>query len=264
MAAPAWLPGGTTNRGRFGQTDLARRPGFGPGGELRQGGRVLDAGRRRPDHGATPPPVPDRDRPGLFRMDLGHTNEGFRILAVGVATTVLLELRRPRLVELKLTKDPAYADRVIALLEAGWQHVRCGSKATPASAKSRSRWCPDRRSRWTLTTRSGRRRVPSGSGIWRGSSRLLGDPDLPPISGDGFFPAIGPGVARVERRDHAAGMDTESYVAQNESWSDLDGFHAMIVSALAWETRRSFVERREQERERTKTTGNSPGTPCTG
>src|SRR5215212_2087778 len=53
----------------------------------------------------------------LFGMDLGHVTEGFSILAVGVADTVLLKLRRPRLVE--LTKDPAYADRVIALLE-GW------------------------------------------------------------------------------------------------------------------------------------------------
>ena len=42
----------------------------------------------------------------LFGMDLSHANEGFRILAVGVADTVLLELRRPRLLELKLRRIP--------------------------------------------------------------------------------------------------------------------------------------------------------------
>ena len=36
----------------------------------------------------------------LFGMDLDRATEGFRILAVGVADTILLELRRPKLVEL--------------------------------------------------------------------------------------------------------------------------------------------------------------------
>ena len=31
----------------------------------------------------------------MFGMDLSHATEGFRILAVGVADTVLLELKRP-------------------------------------------------------------------------------------------------------------------------------------------------------------------------
>ena len=100
------------------------------------------------------------------------------------------------------------------------------------------------------TTRS---RAQEGT-VWvrhlEGESRFLGDPDLPPISGDGFFPLSDPAWLESSGGTTLLGMDTESYVAQNESWSDLDGFHAMIVSALAWETRRSFVERREQERER--------------
>ena len=53
----------------------------------------------------------------LFGMDPGRATEGFRILAVGVADTALLELRRAKLVE--VAKDPAYADRVSALVE-GW------------------------------------------------------------------------------------------------------------------------------------------------
>jgi NHLM bacteriocin system ABC transporter ATP-binding protein len=83
-----------------------------------------------------------------------------------------------------------------------------------------------------------------------GSSRLLGDPDLPPIRGDGLFPLSDPAWLESSGGTTLLGMDTESYVAQDESWSDLDAFHAMVLSALAWETRRSFAERRELERER--------------
>ena len=184
----------------------------------------------------------------LFGMDLGRATEGFRILAVGVADTVLLELSRPKLVE--LTKDPAYAERVAALL-AGW--------VANMSVAVAGQHLPPQESR-TLVPGSeialdahDTVRAQKGT-VWvrhlEGSSRFLGDPDLPPISGDGFFPLSDPAWLESSDPTTLLGKDTESYVAQNESWSDLNGFHAMIVSALAWETRRSFAERREQERQR--------------
>jgi NHLM bacteriocin system ABC transporter ATP-binding protein len=184
----------------------------------------------------------------LFGMDPGRATEGFRILAVGVADTVLLELRRAKLVE--LAKDPAYADRVTALVE-GWvanmsdavagQHLPPQESRTLAAGPEIALDAHE-----TIRAQKGT--------VWvrhlEGSSRLLGDPDLPPIRGDGLFPLSDPAWLESNGGTTLLGMDTESYVAQDESWSDLDAFHAMVLSALAWETRRSFAERREQERER--------------
>ena len=173
----------------------------------------------------------------LFGMDLGCTNEGFRILAVGVADTVLLELRRLRFVELKLTKDPAYADRVIALLKAGGNmSVAVARQHLLPQESAAGAWTGDR---GMPTTRSGAGGTGSGPASG-GESRFLGDPDLPPISG---------GSSRYRTRwlessggTTLPGMDTESYVAQNESWSDLDGFIANDSARPAWETA-AFVRR---------------------
>jgi NHLM bacteriocin system ABC transporter ATP-binding protein len=184
----------------------------------------------------------------LFGMDLGRAPEGFRILAVGVADTVLLELRRQKLVE--LTKDPAHAERVAALL-AGWvanmSVAVAGQHLPPQESRS---LVPG--SEIALDAHDTVRAL-KGT-VWvrhlEGSSHLLGDPDLPLIGGDGLFPLSDPAWLESSGGTTLLGMDTESYVAKDESWSDLDTFHAMILSALAWETRRSFSERREQERER--------------
>jgi hypothetical protein len=119
-------------------------------------------------------------------MDLGRATEGFRILAVGVAGTVLVELRRPKLVE--LTKDPAHADRVTALLE-GWvanmSVAVAGRHVLPQESKALAPG-PE----ITLDAHD-TVRAQKGT-VWvrhlEGNSRLLGDPDLPPISKDGFFP----------------------------------------------------------------------------
>ena len=184
----------------------------------------------------------------LFGMDPGRATEGFRILAVGVADTALLELRRAKLVE--LAKDPAYADRVSALVE-GWvanmsvavagQHLPPQESRTLAAGPEIALDAHE-----TIRAQKGT--------VWvrhlEGSSRLLGNPDLPPIRGDGLFPLSDPAWLESNGGTTLLGMDTESYVAQDESWSDLDAFHAMVLSALAWETRRSFAERRELERER--------------
>jgi NHLM bacteriocin system ABC transporter ATP-binding protein len=184
----------------------------------------------------------------LFGMDLDRATEGFRMLAVGVADTILLELRRPKLVE--LTKDPDYAEGMAALVE-GW--------VANMSVAVAGRLLPPQESR-TLAAGpeialEAHDTVRAQKGIvWvrhlEGSSRLLGDPDLPPIGGDGFFPLSDPAWLESNGATRLLGMDTESYVAQDESWSDLNGFHAMMLLALTWETRRSFAERREQERER--------------
>jgi NHLM bacteriocin system ABC transporter ATP-binding protein len=186
----------------------------------------------------------------LFGMNLDHATEGFRILAVGVADTVLLELRRQKLVE--LTKDPAYAERVAALLE-GW--------VANMSVAVAEQHLPPQESR-TMVPGSeivldAHDTVRSQKGtVWvrhlEGSSRLLGDPDLPLISGDSLFPLSDPAWLESSGGTTLLGMDTESYVAQDESWSALDAFHAMILATLSWETRRSFSERREQESERDK------------
>ena len=186
----------------------------------------------------------------LFGMDLAHATEGFRILAVGVADTVLLELRRQKLVE--LTKDPAYAERVAALL-AGW--------VANMSVAVAEQHLPPQESRTMVPgseiTLDAHDTVRSQKGtVWvrhlEGSSRLLGDPDLPLISGDSLFPLSDPAWLESSGGTTLLGMDTESYVAQDESWSALDAFHAMILATLSWETRRSFSERREQESERDK------------
>ena len=52
----------------------------------------------------------------LFGVDLSHATEGFRMLAVGVADTVLLELRRPKTVP-AAGEGSALTDRVCGLLE---------------------------------------------------------------------------------------------------------------------------------------------------
>ena len=184
----------------------------------------------------------------LFGIDLGHAPEGFGILAVGVADTVLLELRRPELVG--LTKDPSSADRVGALLE-GWvanlsaaaaaQHQPPKESKTLAAGQEISVDADE-----TVRARQGT--------VWvrhlEGSSRFLGDPDLPPLGGDGFFPLSDPAWLGSSGGTTLAGMGTGDYLAQDEPWFGLDGFHAMVVSALDWETRRTFSERREQEGER--------------
>ena len=204
MAAPASLPGGTTNRGRWGQTDLARRPGFGPGGELRQGGRVLDAGRRRPDHGATPPPLPDRDRPGPFRDGPGPCQRGVQ------NTGRRRGGHRPAGAEAPEARG-AEADEGSRLRRSGdcpagrlgGKHVRCGSKATPASARIQAAGA-------RTGDRVGRSRHGQGAGGYRLGPASGGEFALPRRSGSPtdqrgrLLPAIGPGVARVERRDHAA------------------------------------------------------------
>ena len=186
----------------------------------------------------------------LFGMDLGHANGGVQNTGRRRGRHRPAGAEAPEARGAELTKDPAYADRVIALLE-GWvanmsvavagQHLLPQESKTLAPGQEIALDAHD-----TVRAQKGT--------VWvrhlEGSSRFLGDPDLPPIGGDGFFPLSDPAWLESSGGTTLLGMDTESYVAQDESWSDLDGFHAMIVSALAWETRRSFAERREQERER--------------
>ena len=138
----------------------------------------------------------------LFGMDLSHATEGFRMLAVGVADTVLLELRRPKL--LQLAKDPAYADRVCGLLE-GWvdEHVRGGGRATPAPERVRDARARRRRSRSAPARVSTRRRAQSGSVIWREAHASSAIRASRPSPGTAFSRWRTRRGWKSERRNHA-------------------------------------------------------------
>ena len=186
----------------------------------------------------------------LFGMDLGRAAEGLQVLAVGVVDTTLLELRRPQFEE--LMKDPADADRTAALLE-GWVASMSVAVAGGDLLPKESRTLAPGQE----ITLGDHEVVQAETGtVWirhlEGSSRFLGDPDPPPITGDGFFPVSDPAWLESSGSTTLLGLDTKSYVARDESWSDLDGFHATVLSALAGDTRRSVSERREQRRESTE------------
>ena len=186
----------------------------------------------------------------LFGMDLKSSPEGFRVLAVGVADTVLMELRLSKLLE--LAQDLAFADRVGALLE-GWVANLSGAAVGPRlPPKGSETLAPGPEVEFDANDTV---KAQSGT-VWvrhlERSSRFLGDPDLPPIVGGSFFPLSDPAWLDPEEGTTLLGMDTESYVAQDGSLSALDGFHAVVLSALVLDTRRSFSERRELEREREK------------
>jgi len=184
----------------------------------------------------------------LFGMDLSQATDGFRMVAVGVADTVLLELRRPKFLE--LAEDPAYAARVGPLLE-GW--------VANMSAAATGQRLPPKESEMLASGpeialgADDTVRAQEGT-VWvrhlEGESRFLGDPDLPPIAGGGFFPLSDPAWLDPGDGTTLLGVDTEDFLALDGALSALDGFHAMVLSALALDTRRSYSERREREHER--------------
>ena len=186
----------------------------------------------------------------MFGMDLSHATEGFRMLAVGVADTVLLQLRRPRLLE--LAKDPAYADRVCSLLEGWVENMSVAAVGQHLSPKESETLAPGEE-----ITLGAHETVHAQKGtVWvrhlEGSSRFLGDPSLPSIAGDGFFPLSDPAWLDPSGESTLVGSDTGSYVAGEDSWSGLDALHATVLSAISEDSQLAHTERQERRHEKTE------------
>ena len=185
----------------------------------------------------------------FFGMDLSHATEGLQVLAVGIAGTSLLKLGRTRLVE--LTRSPTYADRTAALLE-GWVASLSVAVGKELLRKESRTLAPSEE----IALNDQETVRAEGGTVWirhlEGSSRFLGDPDLAPIAGDSFFPVSNPAWLESSGRTVLLGLDTKSYTARDETWSGLDGFHATVLSALAWGARRVTAERQEHRRHRTE------------
>jgi NHLM bacteriocin system ABC transporter ATP-binding protein len=183
----------------------------------------------------------------FFGMNLSRAGEGLQVLAVGVAGTTLLRLRRSQLAE--LMED--HADRVVVLLE-GWIGSLSAALGRELPPKETRALVPDRE----LSLNDHETVRAERGTVWvrhlEGNSRFLGDPDLTPIAGDGFFPVSAPAWLESSGRTVLLGVDTKSYVVWDKTWSGLDGFHATVLSALAWRAGRAAVERQEQRRHRTE------------
>ena len=98
----------------------------------------------------------------------------------------------------------------------------------------------------------------------QGTSRFLGEPNLPLLGGDSYFPVTDATWLEAEGPTTLVSLDTESLLARDESLSDLAGFHAQILAALAWETARTTSQRQERRRLRDDADRHLAGTPCTG
>jgi NHLM bacteriocin system ABC transporter ATP-binding protein len=186
----------------------------------------------------------------LFGMDLSHAAVGFRVLAVGVADTVLLELRRQKLQE--LARDPGYADRVCTLLEGWVENMSVAAVGQHLPPKESEMLSPG-----PEITLSAHKNVHAQKGtVWvrhlEGSSRYLGDPSLPPISGDGFFPLCDPAWLDPSDETTLVGSDTRRYMAQDDAWSGLDALHAIVLSAISGASQLAHTEQQERRHEKTE------------
>ena len=202
----------------------------------------------------------------LFGVDLSRAPEGFRLLAVGVADTVLLELRRREL--LQLAREPAHADRVYGLLEGWVKSMSMAAAGQHLSPKEAETLVPGTE----LTLGAGESVHAQRDAVWvrhlEGSSRFLGDSELPPIDGTGFFPLAdpawlepdgGPGSGPGSGPDGEPngqttliGTDTRGYMAQDDSWSGLDALHAMVLAIISEDTLLAYTEWQERQHEKTE------------
>jgi NHLM bacteriocin system ABC transporter ATP-binding protein len=198
----------------------------------------------------------------LFGVDLSHATEGLRLLAVGVADTVLLELRRRDL--LQLARDPAHADRVYGLLEGWVKSMSLAAAGQHLSPKESETLAPGTE----LTLGAGESVHAQRDAVWvrhlEGSSRFLGDSELPPIDGTGFFPLADPAWLEPDGGQGSApdgepngqttliGTDTRGYVAQDDSWSGLDALHAMVLAIISEDTLLAYTGWQERQHEKTE------------
>ena len=186
----------------------------------------------------------------MFGMDLSHATEDFRMLGVGVADTVLLQLSRPRLLE--LAKDPVYADRVCSLLEGWVENMSVAAAGQHLSPKESETLVPGQE----ITLAAHETVHAQKEAVWvrhlEGSSSFLGDASLPPVGGGGFFPLSGPAWLEPNEKTTLIGSDTRSYVAGDDSWSGLDTLHATVLTAISEDSRRAYALRQERRHEKTE------------
>jgi NHLM bacteriocin system ABC transporter ATP-binding protein len=167
---------------------------------------------------------------------------------------VLLELRRPELLE--LVKDPAYTGRVCSLLEGWVQNMSVAAAGQHLSPKESEALVPGAE----ITLGASESVHAQEDAVWvrhlEGSSRFLGDPELPPIDGDGFFPLADPAWLEPDGTRNGEttliGTDTRTYVAQDDSWSGLDALHAVVLAAISEDTLLAYTEWQERQHEKTE------------
>ncbi|MDQ3913003.1 MAG: NHLP bacteriocin export ABC transporter permease/ATPase subunit [Actinomycetota bacterium] len=190
-----------------------------------------------------------RVEPGqaLFGMDLSRAPEEMQVLAVGVLDATLLELSRSRLVE--LANEPEHADQVVSVLD-GWVALMSSALGgDPQPKESETLVCGEE----IVLNDHATVRAEEGV-VWvqhqQGGSRFLGNPDLPTITRDEIFPVVDPAWLEASRKSTLVGLDTESYITRDGSLSGLDVFHAVMLSAIAYNERRLESERRERLRKK--------------
>ena len=186
----------------------------------------------------------------LFGMGRGPAEEGLRVLAVGVGEATLLEVTRPQM--LALSRDPEYADQVVGLLEGWLVNVSvAAAKEGLLPRESTTLLAPGRE----ITAGDGETVGVEDGTVWvrhlKGSSRWLGHLDLPPITEEVSFPVTDPAWLESIGETTLLGSDTRDHLAQDESWANLDAFHAMVLSALSGDARRARSEWQQRRRERT-------------
>lgn len=179
---------------------------------------------------------------------LQRSDEDLHLLAVGVAGTVLLKLGRKQFVEAARGED---ATLVASLLD-GWVE---GLSAVAVGEATQPEGIEAPEPGGTVDLKPGEvLRAERGADLWvrhlSGTSRFLGDPDLPAISPrSGFFPLSGVEWLEAAGDTRLEVLDTLGYLARDDgSLEGLDAFHAAVLSVFAAAWRRAAGERRERLR----------------
>lgn len=179
----------------------------------------------------------------LFGMTIEQAGQGLGLLAVGVAGTRLLRLKRERLIE--LAQDPLYHPPLSALLD-NWVHGLV-TGVRPALA---SKDC--------LLLEAGREAVlPAGQSIrpkrgvlWiqqvAGSAHFLGQAEGQRIQPNGYLPLSSQGWLQATNKGQLHALATPEWLAQGLPWEALDHFHHMILGTLL------VKEAREQREEQSR------------
>jgi hypothetical protein len=109
---------------------------------------------------------------------------------------------------------------------------------------------PSHNIKWSSVTWGIRRRSGQRTTIGVSCKNPLGDPSLPSIAGDGFFPLSDPAWLESNGETTLIGSDTRSYVAQDDSWSGLDALHVIVLSDTSDDSRRAYEDWQERRHEK--------------
>jgi len=66
----------------------------------------------------------------------------------------------------------------------------------------------------------------------RGEGRLLGNPKLPPVAGDGYFPLARPAFLEEQPGNLVYVASTEEALSEDSGWAGLDLYHRVVCHAL--------------------------------